>query len=131
MNLLLDTHALIWWLVSSRRLGERARALMRDPGTTVYVSVATAWEMSIKVGLGRLEIPSNVGSWLPAQLAANRFRLLPISLQHILAVEHLPGHHRDPFDRLLIAQARVERLTIVTSDATMPRYGVAVLDGSQ
>lgn len=131
MGLLVDAHILIWWLAGSRRLGERARAMMRDRRNVVYVSVATAWEIAIKVGLRRLDVPADVGSWLPSQLASNRFRLLPISLSHVLTVEHLPHHHRDPFDRLLVAQAHVEQLTIVSSDATMRQYGVAMLDGSQ
>ena len=131
MDLLLDTHALIWWLANSRRLGEQARLAMRDPRNAVYVSIVTAWEMAIKVGLGRLEVPNNVGAWLPAQLAANRFRLLPIALSHVLAVEHLPLHHRDPFDRLLIAQAQAEHLILVTKDATIARYGVVLMDSSR
>ncbi len=131
MDLLLDTHTLIWWLGNHRRLGEQARAAMRDPRNVVHVSVVTAWEIAIKVGLGRLEVPTDVGSWLPAQLAANRFRLLPIALHHVLAVEHLTPHHRDPFDRLLIAQAQAERLMLVTSDATICSYGVTLLDASR
>ena len=131
MNLLLDTHGLIWWLANERRLGEHARMALSDPRNAVYVSVATAWEMAIKVGLGRLDVPNDVGTWLPGQLAANRFRLLPIELKHVLAVEHLPHHHRDPFDRLLVAQAQAERLTLLTSDPQILRYGIRLLDASR
>ena len=82
--------------------------------------------MAIKVGVGKLAVPPDLTIWLPAQLAANRFLPLPISLQHALAVERLPRHHADPFDRLLIAQAAVEGLTIVTGDAQFERYNVHV-----
>lgn len=131
MNLLLDTHALIWWLGNNRRLGGQTRDALRDPRNVVYVSVATAWEIAIKVGLGRLEVPTDVAAWFPSQLAANRFRLLPIALNHVLAVEHLPLHHRDPFDRLLIAQSQAELLTLVTSDAAFSLYSVGLMNASR
>jgi PIN domain nuclease of toxin-antitoxin system len=127
VRLLLDAHALIWWLLDSRRIGARARASIADPRHVVYVSLATIWEIAIKVGLGRLDLPPNLESWLPRELAANRIALLPVTLAHTLAVEHLPGHHRDPFDRLLVVQAQAERLTLVTSDATIALYDVPIL----
>ena len=127
MNLLLDTSALLWWLAGSNRLGQRARDAIADPKNRVYLSAASAWEIAIKVGLGKLEVLPDLASWLPAELAANRFTPLPIDLRHALEVERLPRHHSDPFDRLLIAQAATEGLVIVTGDAQFEQYAVPVL----
>ncbi len=127
MNLLLETNALLWWLAGSDRLGRPARNAIADPDSDVYASAASAWEIAIKVGLGKLELPANVATWLPAQLTENRFVPLPISIAHALGVEDLPPHHTDPFDRLLVAQALVEGMTIVTGDAQLERYAVPVI----
>ncbi len=127
MNLLLDTNALLWWLAGNSRLGRRARAVIAEPGNVVYVSAASAWEIAIKVALGRLMVPHETATWLPPQLVANRFRPLPIMIAHALGVESLPPHHTDPFDRLLVAQAMAEGLTIVTGDEQLERYDVHVI----
>jgi PIN domain nuclease of toxin-antitoxin system len=127
VNLLLDTNALLWWLADSERLGQHARTLIADPQRVVYVNAASAWEIAIKVGLGRLAVPADSGVWLPAQLLANRFTPLAIELRHALAVERLPRHHNDPFDRLLVAQAITEQLTIVTGDSQLERYAAPVI----
>jgi PIN domain nuclease of toxin-antitoxin system len=127
VSLLLDTNALLWWLAGSRRLGRQARSSIGDPHNLVYVSAASAWEIAIKVALGKLDVPPNVATWLPAELAANRLTPLPIALSHALEVERLPQHHTDPFDRLLIAQAIAEGLTIVTGDAQFQRYNVPLV----
>ncbi len=127
MNLLLDTDALIWWLADSDRLGQRARSAIADPRNVVYVSAASAWEIAIKVWLGRLDLPPDTHSWLPVELANNRFVELPVSVEHALGVERLPMHHTDPFDRLLIAQALAERLVIVTGDTKLEPYGVRIV----
>ncbi len=127
MSLLLDTNALLWWLIKSSRMGQQAYAAIADPQNRIYVSVASAWEIAIKVGLGKLSVPPNVASWLPARVVAERFMTLPIALDHALAVEHLPRHHGDPFDRLLIAQAAAEHLTIVTGDPVFALYNVSLL----
>ena len=124
MNLLLDTSALLWWLGDSERLGPLARSTIADPDNLIYVSAASAWEIAIKVQLGRLAGPPDPATWLPAELAANRFTPLAIGLHHALAVERLPPHHRDPFDRLLIAQAAIERLMLITGDWQLERYAV-------
>src|SRR5437899_1163691 len=100
---------------------------MRDPHAEVFVSVVTPWELAIKVPTGRLPLPSGLETWLPDRLGSDQFKLLDIRLQHVLAVEHLPRHHGDPFDRLLVAQAQVEGLTIVTADTSLTRYDVPVL----
>lgn len=127
MNLLLDTNGLLWWLDDSSRLGIEARRVLADLGNRVYVSAASGWEIAIKIARGKLKTRPNVARWLPTQLAAHRFIPLPISLEHALAVEHLPTYHTDPFDRLLIAQASAEGLTIITGDRQFEQYGIEVI----
>ena len=121
MNLLLDTHVLIWW-DEGRRLAAAARRAIEE-ADTVYVSAATAWEVSIKMGLGRLR-PSRT-----VQQAAEEsgFLELPVTFGHAERVAALPGHHRDPFDRMLIAQAQVERLILVSRDEVFSRYEVEMI----
>ncbi|MGH3611777.1 MAG: type II toxin-antitoxin system VapC family toxin [Pseudonocardia sp.] len=123
MRLLLDTHALLWWLFGLPRLGPAARAAIVDPVAEVFVSGVSAAEIAIKQAKGRLDAPDD----LPAQLAANGFTELRLSVLHGLAVAELPSHHGDPFDRMLVAQARVEGLTLVTADRAMDAYDVAIL----
>jgi PIN domain nuclease of toxin-antitoxin system len=123
MNLLLDTHALLWWLADDPSLSREARAAVAAPNNLVYVSAATAWEISIKRAFGKLEAPND----LDAALAHCGFQALPITVPHATAAGQLPPHHSDPFDRMLVAQASLERLTLVTRDPYMPRYGVDVL----
>jgi len=127
VKLLLDTHALIWWLTGPERLNERARREIADLANDVYVSSATAWEMAVKTGLGRLPVPPNLQAWLPEQLSADRLMVMPVTLTHALGVKQLPLHHRDPFDRLLIAQAMTEDMLIVTRDRIFQGYPVRLL----
>jgi PIN domain nuclease of toxin-antitoxin system len=126
-RLLLDTHVLIWSLASPERLASPARAAIEAATNTVYVSVASPWELAIKLAIGRLTLRPDLAAWLPNAIAAARFTVLPITLEHVLILEQLPLHHRDPFDRLLIAQAQVEQLTIVTADPLFELYGIALL----
>ena len=118
---LLDTHVLLWSLAAPERLDPAAREAIRDPGHVVFVSTASVWELAIKAALGKLTMPDD----LDDQLRLNRFDVLDITFGHARAVEHLPPHHRDPFDRMLIAQARVEGLTLITRDPQVQRYGVS------
>jgi PIN domain nuclease of toxin-antitoxin system len=127
VNLLLDTHALLWFLVDDDRLNPATRELLADPLNDVSVSAASAWEIAIKASLGKLLVPPDIATWLPAQLATTRLTPLPISVFHAAAVERLPPHHSDPFDRLLIAQAVAEHLTIVTRDTQFERYEVRLI----
>lgn len=127
MNLLLDTHVLLWWLADDARLGERARSAIADARNRAWVSAASAWELAIKSALGRLDLPGPAAEVLPAALAESDFTALPISIDHALGVGALPPVHADPFDRLLIAQAIAQSLTIVTADAIFARYPVAIL----
>ncbi len=122
MSLLLDTRVLLRWLAGTAQLTPAVRAQIGDPAQRVFVSVASGWETAIKLGLGKLPAPANAAEWLPRELRANRFTPLPIALHHALAVEQLPRHHSDPIDRLLIAQALAERLTLVTADPQFARY---------
>ena len=123
MTLLLDTHALLWWLADDPALTPVARTAIRAGGTLVLVSAATAWEISIKQALGKLEAPDD----LEAALVASRFLPLPITVAHALAAGRLPRHHDDPFDRMLIAQAQYAQLTIVTHDPKFRLYAVDIL----
>ena len=128
MNLLLDTQTLLWWKEGSRKLGRRARRAIETDATTVRVSAASAWEIAIKARAGRLELKQPLDAWLPDGLRREGFLMLSVTVEHAVAVASLPDSHQDPFDRLLIAQARAEGLTIVTSDAAFDDYDVRVLD---
>lgn len=128
MNLLLDTHVLLWALADDARLRPTARRAIQDPGNTVYVSAVSAWEIAIKAGFGRIRLPRNAARWLPAEIERAEFQALPITVPHALGVERLPRHHDDPFDRLLVAQAIAERLTLVTHDRKLMRYEVAQIN---
>lgn len=123
MNLLLDTHVLIWWLADDEALSGGARRAISNPNNLVLVSAASAWEIAIKTAAGKLNVPGN----LETELSSNGFRALPITLAHGEAAGRLPMHHRDPFDRVLIAQAMIEGLTLVTRDRRMEPYGVKLI----
>lgn len=121
MRLLLDTHVLLWWLADDRRLGRRTRQIIADPNSAIFVSAASIWEIAIKTGLGRLKVDVDE---LASGLEANGLISLPIAAAHATAVFHLPLLHRDPFDRMLIAQARTEKLQLVTRDPQFADYDV-------
>ena len=123
MQLLLDTHAFLWWLDDDPGLGPAARAAIADSGNIVFVSAATTWEIATKRALGRLDAPGDIASWLPA----NGFTALAVEVEHSIRSAELPLVHRDPFDRLLIAQAQLEELILVTDDSAVARYDVATL----
>ena len=127
MRVLLDTHALLWFLNDDRRLSRHAYGLITAPDTGVLISVASLWEIVIKASLGRLELAEPFGDLIPAQLAAERIEVLPIEIRHLAALRDLPLHHRDPFDRLIIAQAVSERVPVVSRDREFGTYPVTVL----
>ncbi len=127
MRLLLDTHALLWWDGDARLLSETARSALRDSSNTIFMSVVNAWEMQIKAQIGKLTLFKPLPDIIHEQRTTNGFELLTIELPHILALDGLPLHHRDPFDRLLIAQARHENLTLVSRDPWFAAYPVKVL----
>lgn len=124
MKLLLDTHALLWWLAGDRRLSKRARALIGDEANEIYVSAASAWEVATKHRIGRLPDAGDLVADFAGQVAEQGFMSLPITLEHGQRAGRLAGSHRDPFDRMLIAQAHAENLTLVSNEEVFDRYGV-------
>lgn len=126
MRILLDTHAVVWYLDGNERLLPNHRHLIVDSKNDVFVSTATLWELAIKISIGKLETPKSLSEIL-ATLQKQGFDILPIMPGHTLQVTALPFHHRDPFDRMLIAQALVEHLSLVTYDDAFKSYGVKVL----
>ncbi|EME70233.1 PilT protein domain-containing protein [Paramagnetospirillum caucaseum] len=126
MRLLLDTHVVLWWLADDPALPRTIRAALADPSVEALVSAATAWEIAIKRALGRLDFPADE---LESILKDNGFKPLPITTAHAVAAGALPRHHADPFDRMLVAQAACESLTLASVDPMVARYGVPVLNG--
>ena len=124
MKLLLDSHAFLWWLVEDPKLGAEAWQAVADPSSTVHISAATVWELSIKAALGKLDLD---GVDLVEEIEENGFVELPMTARHALAAASLPRHHEDPFDRMLIAQAHTEGLTVITRDPAFRAYGIALL----
>ena len=123
MKLIFDTHVLLWWLEDPANVSEAARYAIADPNNEVYLSAVSVWEVAIKRGLGKLDAPSD---FVEASVECGLLTL-PISIQHALATEHLPMHHRDPFDRMLVAQAIVENATLLTRDPLIPPYGISTI----
>ncbi|GAA3063450.1 type II toxin-antitoxin system VapC family toxin [Streptomyces roseofulvus] len=122
MKLLVDTHVALWWLLDSPQLTDEIKDLL-DTEEHAHLSAVTPWEIAIKQALGKLEGPAD----LPERAANSQLRNLPVTGQHGIAAARLPHHHRDPFDRILVAQARAEGLTLVTRDKNIPLYDVPVL----
>lgn len=127
MKLLLDTHVFLWWNEGSPRLSKRASGLLADPENTLLLSAASVWEIVLKVRTGKLQLPSAARDYVPARMAHYGIEPLPITLAHVLASEPLPFHHRDPFDRILVAQAQVERLPLITQDPLVRQYSVKTI----
>ena len=123
MNLLLDTHVLLWWLDDHPSLSEKARASISNGENLIFVSSAVIWEVRIKQALGKLEIPPNFHQVLEQQA----FEMLSITVEHAHAIGDLAAYHRDPFDRMLVAQARVEGFTVVTRDAIFEQYQIPII----
>ena len=122
MKILLDTHVLLWWLADSPSLSGQARALIGSPENAVFVSAVSLWEIWLKQGLGKLKLPSE----FEEKLAAEAFENLPLTAAHARQVALLPWHHRDPFARMLVAQAQVTDLILLTADDAIPAYGECV-----
>lgn len=127
MRAMLDTHAFIWWVMNDPQLSLTAKTIIADPGNLLFLSAASAWEIVIKVRLGKLTLPEAPESYIPSRLKMNRFESLSIQLVHALQVKHLPDLHRDPFDRIIIAQSQVENIPIVTVDSQIMQYPVDVI----
>ena len=127
MKALLDTHAFLWWITDDPRLSSRMRELTGDSTNTLFLSTASGWEIAIKAQLGKLQLPDNLERYIADQLSLNGFESLPIQLRHALHIYTLPDLHRDPFDRILVAQSQLEQLPILTVDPQIARYGVDVI----
>jgi PIN domain nuclease of toxin-antitoxin system len=127
MKVLLDTHTFLWWIYNDTRLSGRVRDIIGDNSNILYLSAASGWEIAIKAQLGKLQLSSNLDQFIVEQLIMNGIDTLPITLRHGLHVATLPQHHRDPFDRMLVAQSQLEGLPIVTADAQIVRYNVQVI----
>ena len=127
MRLLLDTHVLLWWHNEPARLTARAHDAISDRDNEIFLSVVNGWEIQIKAQLGRLTLSEPLAALLQQEQATNNFGLLPVTMDHVYALDHFPLHHRDPFDRLLLAQAHQEELILVTHDPKLSAYSVPLL----
>jgi len=127
MRALLDTHAFLWWIADDPRLSPRAREIIANSNNELFLSAASGWEMAIKTRLGKLQVPGELEPFVGEQLRVNAILPLAVQMTHALHVYTLPEHHRDPFDRLLVAQAQVERMPILTADSQIAQYAVEVV----
>ena len=127
MRVLLDTHVFLWWVLEDPRLSPLARETITNPDVDVLVSPVSAWEIAIKAADRRLDLPERSLTYVPSRMAANDFHELPITMDHCLRTAELPGIHRDPFDRLLVAQALAEDVPLVTGDPAITRYDVETI----
>jgi PIN domain nuclease of toxin-antitoxin system len=127
MRAMLDTHTFLWWNADAPELSDRARDLISDGRNEIYLSAASAWEIAIKHGKGRLELPEPPEQYVVSRMARHGLTPLPIQVIHALRVNALPHIHSDPFDRLLVAQSQADRLPLLTADAEIARYDVVVI----
>lgn len=127
MKALLDTHAFLWWIMDDPQLSDRARELITNRNNTFYLSAASGWEIMIKARLGRLQLPKNPQRFISEQLSLNNIESLPVQMSHALHTITLPDHHRDPFDRILVAQAQLEKIAILSADPQIVKYEVKVI----
>jgi PIN domain nuclease of toxin-antitoxin system len=124
MKFLLDTQAFLWFVLNNRALSQVARDLIVDPLNDILLSPASYWEIAIKVSIGKYQIPENFETWIEYQVQVNELEILPIKVAHVAAIVTLPFHHKDPFDRLLVAQALTEKIPIISVDAVLDNYAV-------
>ncbi len=127
MKLLLDTHTLLWFIAGNTSLSKYAQSLIEDVANEKFVSIVSIWETAIKVSIGKMALSAPFDALFPRQLEVNGFELLPVKIEHTSVVATLPFHHRDPFDRLLIAQAIEEKMTLVSVDKVFDDYGATRL----
>ena len=127
MKVLLDTHTFLWWVTNDARLSKNVIEVIQDPEVEVLLSVVTPWEMVIKVGIGKLQLSDPPEVLVREQRARHHFQILPVKLEHVFRVGTLPDHHKDPFDRLLIAQSLEENAPLVTDDPLIQRYALDTL----
>lgn len=127
MRVLLDTHALLWWLLSDPRMSDAVAARLADPETEIVISAVNGWEIATKVRIGKLVVPEGLARQLSSFVATNDWQELPISIEHAQLSGHLDGTHRDPFDRMLAAQSLVEKMPIATNDAAITAFEAEVV----
>jgi PIN domain nuclease of toxin-antitoxin system len=127
MKVLLDTHTFLWWIANDPQLSLSAKQIMEDANTEPLLSAVSGWEIAIKSRLGKLKLPADLQGFIAEQLRVNAIQVLPIQMSHALHVFTLPDHHRDPFDRMLVAQSQLEQLPILTCDPQIARYAVIVM----
>lgn len=127
MRILLDTQVWLWLQVSPERLSDVSLEMLADPANELFLSAASAWEIAVKVGIGKLTLPSPPDEYVPRRLASSGTSTLPVELRHALHVANLPAHHRDPFDRLLVSQAQLESLPLLSADRQLAAYDVEIL----
>lgn len=127
MRALLDTHTFLWWITDDPQLSPRVREIVSDGENELFLGAASGWEIAIKAKLGRLQLSGNLEHFIPEQLTVNAIESLPIQMSHALHVYALPNYHWDPFDRLLVAQGRLENLPILTADPYIARYPVKII----
>ncbi len=127
MNLLLDTHTFIWWATEPEKLSPQAHASCEDDNNNLLFSVASVWEMQIKLQLGKMKLDDPLRAFIKYQQQVDELRILPIAIEHVFALDNLPFHHKDPFDRIIIAQANVEELFVVTKDEIFSAYPVKLI----
>jgi len=123
LKFLLDTHTLVWWLANDATLSQTARKIIANPDNLIFISAASVWEIAIKKQIGKLNVPDN----LEAQIEQEDFQAIPINISHAAYIEKLPLHHKDPFDRIIIAQAICEKMKIITRDKKFDVYPVEVI----
>ena len=124
MNILLDTHAFLWFVADVPRLSDTARALIEAEDSQPFLSIASLWEMAIKISLGKLKLEQPFETFIPQQLTLNGIGILNLSVEHTAAISTLPFHHRDPFDRLIAVQARIEKMPVVSADPAFDAYEI-------
>ncbi|MEL7071964.1 MAG: type II toxin-antitoxin system VapC family toxin [Cyanobacteria bacterium J06581_3] len=127
MRLLLDTHAFMWWDSTPEKIPSETSALLKQPDNEILLSIVSIWEMQIKTQLGKLTLRENLADIVRQQQATNSIELLSITMAHVLEIDELPYHHKDPFDRLLVAQSRVESVAIVSCDHILQQYDCTVV----
>jgi PIN domain nuclease of toxin-antitoxin system len=127
MRILLDTHAFLWWISDAPQLSQKARQIIGNGENTLFLSAASGWEIAIKTRLGKLKLPADIASFILEQLSVNAVTPLPIQMKHALRVSSLTDFHRDPFDRMIVAQAQVEDLPVLTADPQLAGYSVKII----
>ncbi len=127
MKYLLDTHVFLWWINDDPLISAEAREIIEEGEHTLYLSAASGWEMAVKAKLGKLKVPDDLEAFVLEQMFKNAISLLPVQMNHALHVHTLPNFHRDPFDRIIIAQAQLEGLPLLSADSQMGKYRIEVI----